>query len=153
MMKMYFLLVAGIIAGGCLSGCSSSPQKMDMMSVMPLGLAGAAGAIGYNCTDDDDSKKQLIAAGAAAAGGYLIGEYLKGTVRNEKVDEFNAGYSLGTSNAAKTQYWIIQNRQKEDDYWKKNDSISYRYYSFPGAQYDSNGVKLVDHDVIIRAVE
>ena len=68
--------------------------------------------------------------------------------------EFNAGYSLGTSNAAKTQYWIIQSRQREDQWFNKSHGDArYKYYSFPGEKYAPDGTKLVEHDIILKVIE
>jgi len=134
--------------------CSCSATKnTDMLDLSPIALSGVAGYIGYNETKHKDRDTQLLVTGAAAAGGYMLGEYIKGAIKNDMVSEFNAGYSLGTSNAAKTQYWIIQKRQEEDDFWNSNANETYKLYSFPGPQYDPSGNKLVPHDVIIKGVE
>ncbi len=140
------------LAAATLAGCSST-KNSDMLSLIPLALAGAGGYIGYNETKDENRDKQLLVTGAAAAGSYALGKYVEGAIKNDMVSEFNAGYSLGTSNAAKTQYWIIQKRQEEDDYWSRESAASYRYYSFPGSEYDPAGVKLAPHDVIVRGIE
>lgn len=144
--------VLAVLAAAIIAGCSST-KNSDMLSLAPLALAAGAGYVGYNETRDEDRDKQLLVTGAAAAGAYAVGKYVEGAIKNDMVTEFNAGYSLGTSNAAKTQYWIIQKRQEEDDYWNRESAASYRYYSFPGSQYDPAGVKLAPHDVILRGIE
>jgi hypothetical protein len=143
-------LAAALLLGG--SGCASSKGGFEPSSLLPIATAAGTGALGYKIAEDeDDDKRMLITAGSAAAG-YIVAEFMRGKFRNDLVDEFNAGYSLGISNAAKQNYWIMQNRQAEDDAWGKDDP-RYRYYTFPGSEYDPSGAKLVDHDVIVRSVE
>jgi len=151
-MKSIFKAVVLMLLLAISTGCSST-GGFDEMQAAALAAAGAGGAIGYNCTSSDDPKKKVLYAGAGAAGGLILGELLANAVGNEKVKEFNAGYSLGTSNAAKTQYWIIQKRQNEDEYCSNASTTSYKMYSFPGAAVDPEGNRLAPHDVVLRAVE
>jgi hypothetical protein len=134
------------------AGCASSGGAFEPSAMLPLATAAGAGVIGYELTDGEDQDKQMLVTAGSAAAGYIVAEFLRGKFRNDLVDEFNAGYSLGISNAAKQNYWIMQNRQAEDDAWGKDDT-RYRTYAFPGAEYDPSGAKLVEHDVVVRSVE
>ncbi len=136
------------------SGCASTKGGggFEPSALLPIATAVGTGALGYKIAEDEDDDKRMLITAGSAAGGYIVAELLRGKFRNDLVNEFNAGYSLGISNAAKQNYWIMQNRQAEDEAWGKDDP-RYRYYTFPGAEYDPSGAKLVDHDVIVRSVE
>ena len=150
MKKLIIILSAGVLV----SGCASNRGTLDPMEAASLLLAGGAGYIGYNETKDESRDKNMLVTAAAAGGAYLAGQFIKGKINNDMVKEFNSGYSLGTSNAAKTQYWIIQSRQRDDEWFdKKASQANYKYYSFPGEKYAPDGSKLVDHDIILRVIE
>ena len=136
------------LAPGC---ATTSKSLIDPMQIGALALAAGAGYVGYNETRDESRDTQMATTALAAGATYLVAQYLAGQVDSDKVKEFNAGYSLGTSNAAKTQYWIIQNRQRWDA--KSANKINFKYYSLPGSLYDPSGVKLAPHDVVVRVVK
>lgn len=150
-MKKLILSVLSVIV---FTGCATSNNGLDPMDLTSLLLAGGAGYIGYKETEDESKDKNMLVTAASAGAAYLTGQFLKGKINNEKVREFNDGYSLGTSNSAKVQYWIIQSRQREDEWFNNRyDSATYKYYSFPGEKYAPDGTKLADHDIILKVIE
>ncbi|MFZ2654531.1 MAG: hypothetical protein WAX69_06405 [Victivallales bacterium] len=128
------------------SGCASFSgfEKGQMLSVL---TALGTGYIGYKATEGQ--KHQDLIAGASAVGGYTAAEIIRANVKGEIKEEFRAGYDLGAGDTVKTQYWIIQNRQKEDESQLQADT---RYYEFPGAE-EKDGVKYAPHKVVIRTEE
>lgn len=150
MKRLIFIFMGAVL----ISGCATSRGVIDPMDAASLLMAGGAGYIGYKETENESKDKNMLVTAASAAGAYLAGQFFKGKINNDMVREFNDGYSLGTSNAVKTQYWIIQARQREDEWFKKNNrDANYRYYSFPGEKYAPDGTKLVEHDIILRVIE
>lgn len=147
-------LITSILCVIIITGCAGNRGIIDPMELTSLLLAGGAGYIGYKETEDDSKEKNMLVTAAAAGGAYLAGQFLKGKIDNEKVKEFNDGYSLGVSNSAKVQYWIIQSRQREDEWFNhQDDYANYKYYSFPGEAYAPDGNKLAEHDIILKVIE
>ena len=140
---IYFLLFPMVVS--C-SGCASfsSFEKGQLLSVL---TALGAGYIGYKASEGNEH--QDLIAGASAVGGYTAAEIIRANVNDEIRKEFRAGYELGAGDTVKTQYWIIQNRQKEDDSQEQRDI---RYYEFPGA-VEKDGISYAPHKVIIRTEE
>lgn len=140
---IYFLLLPVIVScSGC--GSFSAFEKDQMLSVLS---ALGTGYIGYKASDGN--KHQDLIAGASAVGGYTVAEIIRANVKGEIKEEFRAGYDLGAGDTVKSQYWIIQNRQKEDDSQPRADV---RYYEFPGAE-EKDGVNYAPHKVVIRTEE
>ncbi len=147
------ILLSGILFLLC--GCSTlrSFGKGQLLSM----LAGTGtGYIGYKVAEDQkkDSwiyKNKEMVAGLSGIGGYAFSELIRANVDESLREEFRTGYELGANDAAKEQYWIIQNRQKEDDASRTQD-VRTRYYEFPGAT-QKNDINYVPHDVIMRTEE
>ncbi|HCE46778.1 MAG TPA: hypothetical protein DET40_24790 [Lentisphaeria bacterium] len=140
---IYFLLLTMVIS--C-SGCASFSgfEKGQLLSVL---TALGTGYIGYKATEGQ--KHQDLIAGASAVGGYTAAEIIRANIKDESREEFRAGYDLGAGDTVKTQYWIIQNRQREDESRLQADS---RYYEFPGTE-EKDGVNYAPHKVVIRTEE
>jgi len=119
-------------------------EKGQLLSVL---TALGTGYIGYKASEG--KKHQDLIAGASAVGGYTAAELIRADMKGEAREEFSAGYSLGAGDAVKTQYWIIQNRQKEDE---SKSGAETKYYEFPGAE-EKDGIGYAPHKVIIRIEE
>ncbi|MFZ2658325.1 MAG: hypothetical protein WAX69_25555 [Victivallales bacterium] len=151
-MKIFLLLPCILLF---LCGCSSfkSFEKGQLLSM----LAGTGtGYIGYKVAEDQkkDSwlyKNKEIVAGLSGVGGYAVSELVRANVDESFREEFRTGYELGANDTAREQYWIIQNRQKEDESFKTMN-VKTRYYEFPGTA-QKNDINYVPQDVIMRTEE
>jgi len=133
-----------------LSGCSSFEKDMESMdfgTFIPPVLAAGAGYAAYEASDGDP-----WITGGVAAGTYVVSEYIRGRVKRGYEEEFAKGYELGKANAVKQQYWITQQRQKEDVMATMRNGRT-KNYTFQGVREDRDGVKYVDHDVTVSVQE
>lgn len=137
-----YALAAIPLCQGCAS--FSSFEKGQLLSAL---TALGTGYIGYKASEG--KKHQDLIAGASAVGGYAAAEIIRANVKDGAREEFNAGYSLGAGDTVKRQYWIIQNRQKEDE---SKSATETKYYEFPGAD-EKDGISCAPHKVVIRTEE
>jgi hypothetical protein len=129
------------------SGCASL-QNFDASMLVPPVVAGLAGITAYKLTEDQSADTQAAWTAGAAAGGLVASEMVRRYVKDEYRAKFRDGYELGRSDAVKQQYWIMQNRQKEDTGHKRH----FKYYKFPGVTV-RDGVNYTKHHVTVRMEE
>ena len=96
-------VVALVSALAILAGCNSAGK-----SAADLGLAGAGGVTGYYV-----SNRNIGGAAAGAALGYLGSRVAQSAVRHETADAEKRGFDRAMNQAVKQQYWMIQERQRE----------------------------------------
>ncbi len=89
-----------------LSGCNSAGS-----AAADLGLAGAGGALGYQVSDE-----KIGGAAAGAALGYLGSRIAQSQIRSSLSEAEQRGYDRAMNQAVKQHYWIIQARQREEQY-------------------------------------
>lgn len=97
-----FLFVLAALSALFLGGCNTVGSV-----VADLGLAGAGGVVGYQVSDQK--------AGGAAAGaalGYLGSLAAQAEIQREIIAAEKRGYDRALNQAAKQQYWVIQNQQR-----------------------------------------
>lgn len=126
------LLLAGALAAG---GCSAS---------RPLGalaLGGGGAALAGSLSDGDPA---LTAAGAA--GGILLSEGAHYLARRESAKAYEAGYDKGRSDAAKEQYWLRVQLQRDQD-------PGVRLYPIALPERVENGVILAPSTQLLRLPE
>lgn len=97
-----------------LSGCAGGFTRPIYTAAAGLGGAAIGGVLTHN-------KPEGIIAGGL--GGLAAGELINYQAEQKRNRVATENYDLGRSDAMKEQYWIIQNRQKEDSY-PKNKSAS-----------------------------
>lgn len=93
--------VLGLVAAG-FSGCSTAGGIAS-----DVGLAGAGGALAYKLSDGD-----IGVTAAGAAGGYLVSQVAQAQVKKALKEAEQRGFDQAMNQAAKQQYWIIQNQQR-----------------------------------------
>ena len=140
--KMFFLLSVVI-----LTGCKSL-QNFETSMLIPPAISVLAGATAYKFTEDESSDTQAAWTAGAAAAGLVASEAVRRYVKDEYREKFKDGYDLGRSDAVKQQYWMMQNRQKEDTDFKRH----VKYYKFPGVTV-RDGVNYTKHDITVRMEE
>lgn len=153
--KIIILSTVPVLITGCNSS-SGSPSSFGPGSLLTLGSGAGGGYLGYEIAKDQkkDSwvyKNKELVGGIAGVATYGVAELIRAKVNDNMADEFQSGYALGASDTAKQQYWIIQDRQRQDERNMSPD-VSVRYYEFPGAT-ERNGVNYVPNNVIMRAEE
>ncbi len=95
-----------LIASLSISGCASSNATRNA-NVIGGGALGAA--IGNEASDGDAA----WTIGGAAIGALTAVGANEASKRNER-KAYRSGYEAALNQSVKQQYWIIQNRQKED---------------------------------------
>lgn len=89
-----------------LSGCNSVGS-----AAADLGLSGAGGALGYQLSDE-----KIGGAAAGAALGYLGSRIAQSQIRSSLNEAEQRGYDRAMNQVVKQHYWIIQARQREEQY-------------------------------------
>lgn len=121
---------------------------MDFSMLLPPAVSALAGTAAYKLTEDKSEDTQAAWTAGAAIAGLTATEILLRYNKDKSVQQFRNGYDLGRSDAVKQQYWIMQNRQKEDNGYRRH----FKYYKFPGVT-ERDGVKYSEHDVMMRVEE
>ncbi len=96
------LLIAGAVLSGCASGHAGRNANV-------IGGSALGAALGHNASDGDAS----WTIGGAAIGAITAAGVNATAERNER-QSYRNGYEAALNQSVKQQYWIIQNRQKED---------------------------------------
>lgn len=127
----------------------SSCQSLNSgKSLSALGTAGA-GALAWKLTEGKSSGERLLWTAASTVGTYALGEHIRGKITEAEKERFKEGYEAGLGDAARKQYEIIQNRQKED---RPGHRARYFIYEFPGVT-QRDGVNFAPHTVKLRVLE
>ncbi|MBX7157676.1 MAG: hypothetical protein K1X66_04740 [Verrucomicrobiae bacterium] len=112
MQKLNYFLMA-ILASALFSACTSD-------TLYDIGGAAVGGLAGNILTDGDP-----IATAAGAGIGVLGSTLVRDQATKARVKSFNDGYNKGRSDAAKQQYWIQQNLQKDLADRENDTRVSY----------------------------
>jgi hypothetical protein len=106
-MKTKLSLIIGLTAliPCYLTGCSTIGS-----TAADLGLAGAGGIAGYKLTNGN-----LGGAAIGAAAGLTASKVAQSALQNEVEDAEKRGFDRAMNQAAKQQYWIIQNQQHSSE--------------------------------------
>lgn len=102
------LLIIGLVS--MLTGCETVDYTLS-----DVGGAAAGGALGYELSNGG-----RIASIAGAAGGVGLSKISKMRVEKCLKESYQNGYDDAMRQNVKQQYWITQNRQKEDIYSSRN---------------------------------
>ncbi len=135
----FFHLIAIVIIPPLLTGCAATRPISDLA----MGAGGAALASEFS-----HGNPALTAAGAA--GGVLVSEGLHYASQKQADNAYNNGYEKGRSDAAKQQYWIQVNQQKEKA-GQNQDNV--RYYEIPVPEQTIDGVILNPTTKLLRIEE
>jgi hypothetical protein len=126
MMKVIFILGL-ILTMGC--GCSTyqlnNSSANDLLT--PAAAAGGA-AIGLYATEGEDVGTQMAGTFGGGILGWLLGAFITSHAEESRFKEFQAGYNLGRSNAAKQLYWSYQALH---DVKQNSGEDTTVYYNFP----------------------
>ncbi len=95
------LLITALISP-LLAGCSSLARPA-------LDAAGAAGGAGLGYTI---SNGNILATAGGAAGGALLSEGAQALISSKNQRSYKAGYQKGQSDAVKTWYHQLQDKQR-----------------------------------------
>ncbi|MDQ8184238.1 hypothetical protein [Pelagicoccus sp. SDUM812002] len=96
------LLIAGAVLSGCASG--NAGRNANIIGGSALGAA-----LGHNASDGDAS---WTIGGAAI--GAISAAGVNAMAESNEQQAYRNGYEAALNQSVKQQYWIIQNRQKED---------------------------------------
>ena len=133
-MKINLLI---LILPAFLTGCGTTEGLYD------AGGAAAGGAVAAELTHGNP-----IYTAIGAAGGAVVTDAVQKQAGNRVNKAYNAGYSLGKSDAVKQDYWVQQSMQKPAE----DSTRTVRYYPVP-APDPQDGTKETPHDVYIPVVE
>ncbi len=133
-----FLLV--LILAGLLSGCASGGSKNAAI----IGGSALGSFVAHEASDGDAA----WTAGGVALGGLtaIAGNAI--AVENERV-AYRGGYEAGMNQSVKQQYWIIQNRQREDAFTDQSEQGSFVPIKVP--EQEINGEIKAERIVYLRS--
>jgi hypothetical protein len=97
-----------------------------------LGLAGLGGVAGYELSGGK------VGGAIGAATGYIGSKIAQSAVKTAQSDAEQRGFDRALNQAAKQQYWIIQNQQKSFD--RTADAVPARYVPVQLPEMKINGV-------------
>ncbi len=100
------IVSVSLLTAAILSGCASgnAARKANVIGGSAIGAA-----LGHNASDGDAA----WTIGGAAIGALTAAGTNGMAERNER-QAYRSGYEAALNQSVKQQYWIIQNRQKED---------------------------------------
>ena len=141
-MKKICLLILTILF------CASCQSYDHGHGLSALGAAGA-GTLAWKLTEGKSPTERMAWTAASTLGTFAFGQYVRGKIIESEKKRYEAGYQMGLTDAAKRQYEIIQNRQKENSPSQRN---KFSLYEFPGVE-SRNGVNFAPHSVKLRVME
>jgi len=124
-----------------LTGCASSQTGKNAAII---GGSALGAAIAHEVSDGNAA----WTVGGAAAGALTAISVNAIGDRNERI-AYRNGYETALNQSVKQQYWVIQNRQKEDTYTETSDSESFVPVVIPEQQV--NGEIQNEHIIYVRA--
>lgn len=127
----------------------TSCQTLDSGKALTAAGAAGAGALAWKLTEGKSSGERLAWTAASTVGAYALGEHVRSKISESEKERFKEGYEAGLGDAARKQYEIIQNRQKED---RPGHRARYFIYEFPGVT-QRDGVNFAPHTVKLRVME
>ncbi len=110
------------------SGCAS---RQASKSSAIIGGSALGAVIGHNASDGDTA---WTAGGAAVGALMAMGANALADEKERKA--YRDGYEAALNQSAKQQYWIIQNRQKEDQFTGEGQSESFIPVKIPEQNID-----------------
>ena len=137
-MKLLHLILWSLVPL-LLTGCAASRPIGDIA----LGAGGAALASEF-------SHGNPVITAAGAAGGVLVSEGLHYASQKQADSAYTTGYEKGRSDAAKQQYWILVNQQKEK---AEQNQENVRYYEIPVPEQTIDGAILTPTTKLLRIEE
>lgn len=143
-------IIHAVAMCGCVAGFSGCGTTDAFYTVGGAAAgAGAGGLIGLKASRNPIAPV-IGAASGAVVGGLGTALALNSAEQGRK-KEFQRGYELGTSDAVKRQYWILQELQKQEQ--QVTTPYRLRHYQIP-MKPDSNApVKTTPYDITIPIYE
>ncbi len=122
------LLLSSLLAAALLSGCASAGGGKGTAII---GGSALGAIIAHEASDGDAA---WTAGGAALGALAAIGANTLAEGNKQKA--YRDGYQAALNQSAKQQYWIIQNRQKEDEFMDQSESESFVPIKIPEQEID-----------------
>lgn len=142
---IHLVAVCGCVA--VISGCSTTDAFYTVGGA--AAGAGAGGLIGQQAS------RNPLAPVIGAASGAVVGGLGTALVLNSaeqgRKKEFQRGYELGTSDAVKRQYWILQELQKQEQ--QTRTPYRLRHYRVPVKPDPNALIKTTPYDITIPVYE